>query len=199
MANNARRPLAAGPTRVPRDRNRKAKIIASARELFRERGYHAVGIDDIGEAAGITGPGVYRHFDGKQDLLVAALRGTVNEIWQDIEGHEDDPPDEVLRRYVMGHIDFAIRNADMVVLWYQESRNLPEDAWLEQRRLQRRYVEAWAGTLRAVRPELTAPQARLMVHATIGLIHSIANYQSTLRREQIVEILATMGLAALGS
>jgi hypothetical protein len=38
-----------------------------------------------------------------------------------------------------------------------------------------------------------------MVHATIGLIHSIANYQSTLRREQIVEILATMGLAALGS
>ena len=48
---------------------RRELLLEAAAELFAARGFHAVGIDDIGAAAGITGPGVYRHFAGKQALL----------------------------------------------------------------------------------------------------------------------------------
>jgi AcrR family transcriptional regulator len=39
---------------------------------FDERGYHAVSIADIGEAAGINASSVYAHFASKAELLAAA-------------------------------------------------------------------------------------------------------------------------------
>ena len=50
---------------------RRELLLQSAADLFATKGYHAVGIDDIGAAAGISGPGVYRHFASKQALLEA--------------------------------------------------------------------------------------------------------------------------------
>ena len=42
-------------------------------ELFHERGYHATGMDDIGAEAGISGPAIYRHFKGKEEILEVLL------------------------------------------------------------------------------------------------------------------------------
>ena len=50
--------------------SRSELILDAAIELFRAHGYHSVGIDEIGAKAGITGPGVYRHFPSKPSLLV---------------------------------------------------------------------------------------------------------------------------------
>src|SRR5262249_20023395 len=52
--------------------SRREAVLAGATRLFRERGYHAVSMDDIGAAVGIAGPSVYRHFASKADLLCAA-------------------------------------------------------------------------------------------------------------------------------
>ena len=41
--------------------------------LFAARGYHGVSMDDIGAAAGVTGPALYHHFAGKEAMLAAAL------------------------------------------------------------------------------------------------------------------------------
>ncbi|WP_279580144.1 TetR/AcrR family transcriptional regulator [Fodinicola feengrottensis] len=64
--------------------SRKEQILEIALELFATRGYHGVGMDDIGSAAGVTGPALYHHFAGKEAMLSAALipvseglRGTV--------------------------------------------------------------------------------------------------------------------------
>ena len=40
-----------------------------------ERGFQAVRIEDIGAAAGVSGPAVYRHFPNKEALLVEILVG----------------------------------------------------------------------------------------------------------------------------
>jgi AcrR family transcriptional regulator len=183
-----------------RDRNRKDKILAAARELFRERGFHAVGIDDIGAAAGITGPGVYRHFDGKDDLLVAALNDAADQLWRSLDAQQStSSPAETLELYVRNHIEFAVRNADLVALWYQERRNLPDDAQIEQRRKQRRYVERWVDVLLHARPELTDDEARVMVHASIGLIHSVVHYETMLDVDHLTRVLLRMDLAALAA
>ena len=59
---------------------RKDQLVAVAAELFRTRGYHAVGINDIAGAAGLTGPAVYRHFADKQTILAEVLLSGVEEM-----------------------------------------------------------------------------------------------------------------------
>ncbi|MEV7088563.1 TetR/AcrR family transcriptional regulator [Streptomyces sp. NPDC093085] len=55
--------------------NRREQILQQAARLFAERGFHGVGVDEIGAAVGISGPGLYRHFAGKDAMLAELLVG----------------------------------------------------------------------------------------------------------------------------
>jgi len=71
---DAATPLA--PACTARDRakaDRRAALLSAAARLFAERGFDGVTLGDIGEAAGVSGPAVYRHVPGKQALLGAIL------------------------------------------------------------------------------------------------------------------------------
>ncbi|WP_159767663.1 TetR/AcrR family transcriptional regulator [Streptomyces sp. HM190] len=54
---------------------RREQILKEAARLFAERGFHGVGVDEIGAAVGISGPGLYRHFAGKDAMLAELLVG----------------------------------------------------------------------------------------------------------------------------
>ena len=58
------------PRTRTRDPERKERILAAAADLIAHKGYHAVSIAEIGAAAGITGSGIYRHFESKSSVLV---------------------------------------------------------------------------------------------------------------------------------
>ena len=51
------------------------QLIAAAERLVAERGFLAVRLEDIGSAAGVSGPAIYRHFPNKEALLVELLVG----------------------------------------------------------------------------------------------------------------------------
>lgn len=55
---------------------KREKLIEVASQMFNEAGYHATGIDQIIEAAGVAKTTLYRHFASKEDLIVAVLRRT---------------------------------------------------------------------------------------------------------------------------
>src|ERR1044072_2789426 len=59
--------------RAPRAPGRRERILAAAAELAARRGFHTVGMADIGAEAGIVGSGIYRHFGSKEAILVALL------------------------------------------------------------------------------------------------------------------------------
>jgi AcrR family transcriptional regulator len=66
----------------------RERILLAARDLFHRRGLRAVGVETIAEAAGTNKMTLYRHFDSKDDLIVAYLRGIaveVDDMWRDIE------------------------------------------------------------------------------------------------------------------
>jgi AcrR family transcriptional regulator len=65
-------PIAAPSTRLPRDERRK-QLLAAAQEVFVANGYHAAGMDDIAERAGVSKPVLYQHFPGKLELYLALL------------------------------------------------------------------------------------------------------------------------------
>lgn len=48
----------------------RTRLLAAARSLFEERGYHEVGLEEIGAAARVSRQTVYLHFGSKAQLLV---------------------------------------------------------------------------------------------------------------------------------
>ncbi|MEM6428489.1 MAG: TetR/AcrR family transcriptional regulator [Deinococcota bacterium] len=59
----------------------KPRLLAAAGELFQDKGYHAVGIQEICDAAGVNKGSFYYFFPSKRDLVLAAIDAQV-EIYQ---------------------------------------------------------------------------------------------------------------------
>src|SRR6476660_2689370 len=53
--------------------NRRQALLTAAASLFALNGFNRVSLEDLGAAAGVSGPAVYRHFSGKQAVLGALL------------------------------------------------------------------------------------------------------------------------------
>lgn len=64
---------------VERNPERRAALIAAAREIVRERGFHRTRLADVGARVGLTAPAVAYWFPNKVDLLVGALVSTDEE------------------------------------------------------------------------------------------------------------------------
>jgi AcrR family transcriptional regulator len=160
---------------APRRRSRRDEILEIAVGLFASRGYHGVSMDDIGSAAGVTGPALYHHFAGKEAMLVAALipvsEGLLHGGKDRVARHPDDA------RAALGdlsefHVEFARETPAVIALHLHELDRLPEEPRRQIRRLQRLYVEEWVGVLGVLRPNLDAGEARVLAHAAFGLMNS---------------------------
>jgi AcrR family transcriptional regulator len=79
---------------------RREQLISVATRLFAERGYEATTTAAIAEAAGVTEPILYRHFDSKQGLFVAIVRemsGLTLKHWRQLIAGTDDPAEAIRR------------------------------------------------------------------------------------------------------
>ena len=190
--------LAAAP-RI-RDPERKERILAAAADLVARNGYHAVSMADIGAAAGITGSGIYRHFDSKSALLVALFDRVIDRLLaeeRDIVEDERDLP-RALRRLIAGQVEFVVADREVVQVYHREITNLPEEDRRRLRRKQRLYVEEWVHLLNELRPGLADTDARVIVHAAIGAIQSTLFHNSGLAGEQLRRLLTDAAWAVLG-
>ena len=77
-----RRASKATPRRRLTADERRAAILASALDVFSERGYHASSIDDIARAAGISKALIYEHFSSKEELYGSLLEQHAGELFE---------------------------------------------------------------------------------------------------------------------
>src|SRR6202050_2958100 len=80
------------PKRLPADRLRQ-HLLEVPLPLFAERGYNATTMDDTAEAAGVTKPLLYQHFDSKRalylelvDSVATTMLDTIGEAVATAEG-----------------------------------------------------------------------------------------------------------------
>ncbi|EDY44537.2 TetR/AcrR family transcriptional regulator, partial [Streptomyces sp. SPB074] len=132
---------------------RRVQILREAARLFAARGFHGVGVDEIGAAVGISGPGLYRHFPGKDAMLAELLVGISERLLAGGRARvaaAGGAPAAVLDSLLAGHIDFALDDRALIVLHDRELDRLRDDDRRRVRRLQREYVELWVAALRKV-------------------------------------------------
>ncbi|MGI9089670.1 MAG: TetR/AcrR family transcriptional regulator [Gemmatimonadaceae bacterium] len=110
-------PVAAGTPLDPE--LTRCKVLTAASDLFYARGIHAVGVDEIARAAGVSKLSLYRHFGSKDGLVaeVLAARSERFHCWLHasveravFEGTEEDAP----RARVLAVFDVLCE-------WYAES------------------------------------------------------------------------------
>ena len=183
-----------------RRRSRRDEILEIAVGLFAARGYHGVSMDDVGAAAGVTGPALYHHFAGKEAMLVAALIPVSEGLLSGgrrLTGEHTDAPAAALTALVEFHVDFALTNPAVIALQLHELDRLPEEPRRQIRRLQRLYVEEWVNTLTALRPELAADEARVLAHGAFGLMNSTPFLGGEVDRDRRAALLRAATLSAL--
>jgi len=155
---------------------RREQILKEAARLFAERGFHGVGVDEIGAAVGISGPGLYRHFAGKDAMLAELLVGISGQLLtgakRRLQEADGAAPEAGLDSLIEGHIDFALDDRPLITLHDRELDRLRDSDRKLVRQLQRQYVELWVGVLREVYPALAEPAARSAVHSVFGLLNS---------------------------
>jgi AcrR family transcriptional regulator len=182
-----------------RDPQRRQRILAAAAELVAERGYHEVGMSDIGAAAGIVGSGIYRHFDGKSAVLVAMLDRVIDDLTRGAaeilsRGLE---PEQTLKELIAAHVRITLEDRMLMRVYHNEIASLPAEDNRRLRRKQRIYLEEWVHILDVLRPEIDDAAARALVHAGIGAVHSTLFYSSGLPAGRLAQLMAAAAEAVL--
>jgi AcrR family transcriptional regulator len=174
-----------------RDPDRRERILAAAAGLVAERGYHDVGMTDIGAAAGITGSAIYRHFGRKSDVLATMFDRVIDDLAAGaakIAESEADPL-AALRALICGQIRFVVDNRKLAQVYYHEIASLPAEDQRRLHRKQRLYLEEWVHQLAGLWPGASDAELRARVHAAIGAIQSLLRYHSGLAADQLESLI----------
>jgi len=112
-------PAATGP--VPRRSSQavRGELFGVARELFAERGYHAVTTKELCQRAGVAETTLFRHFGSKAELFEAAIAEPFIEFidgWVDSWARfpPDAPVEELAEQLVTGLYDLVSRNRELI-------------------------------------------------------------------------------------
>lgn len=181
--------------------SRDREILDAAAALFYEKGFHGVGVDQIGERVGISGPALYRHFSGKDEILATLLNETLDELITAAAAVYDDPRQD-LERLIRHHVEFSIEHRHLINVYQREVRSLV-DPWRRQynRRMQQ-YAARWQDAIARCFPEASDDHVAVATQAAIGLIHSVTYWPpQVLKTDDLADMLTRLvdeGLATLG-
>ena len=178
---------------------RRELLLQAAADLFSAKGYHAVGIDDIGAAAGISGPGVYRHFPSKVAILEALCDRALASM---LEGAREIPaaqpePAAALEALVDLHVDFAVARRALLGVWIREQRALSDEVRRSLRRRLRAYEQPWREVMGQLRDDLAPEEIAVAVTATLSMLNTAAIVDADVSAERLSRLLRRMALAAL--
>ncbi|MFI6952199.1 TetR/AcrR family transcriptional regulator [Nocardia sp. NPDC050408] len=148
-------------------------LLRKAVELFHDRGYPNVSVEEIATAAGLSAASaVYRFYRGKSDLLAAAFRRAADRVSGAIGPAVAAAADaeEALTTLIEQYVEGSFSERALTFVYYTEFQHVPSDERTVLRNIQRLSVEEWARLLRDVRPELSPAEARFLIHAAFALV-----------------------------
>lgn len=157
--------------RRPRSAETRARLLRSALSLFRERGYHGAGTNEIGAAAGMTGPSIYRHFATKDDLLVAAVLEGADQLGVGAAAalHETDSA-RALEVLCTTFVEVGLDAPDLLCVYFYESRHLPDQARESLDGSANRYLSHYQRLVAELLPEVSDEEIHIRILAAWHMV-----------------------------
>lgn len=179
-----------GSPRVAAKKTRRVQMLRAAADIMSVKGYHDMRLEDLGEAVGVSGPAVYRHFSGKEEILNELLTGISEHLLKEAKKLLDgvDDPRDQLETLLDFHIDFALSQPELIRLHQRELFRLADEGREKVRAAQGHYLALWAKSLAAFDPSFKGEAGKITAQLVIGMINSSQNTtrwagKSVLRRQ----------------
>ncbi|WP_308160047.1 TetR/AcrR family transcriptional regulator [Mycolicibacterium goodii] len=185
--------------RPPTRGSRRELLLKVAADLFMEHPYDSVTIKMVCAKAGISAPGLYRHFRNKQALLIAVVEnpiGSLHEFARNVaEQHED--PHAALTAMVEFHIRSVVEGPPTTLIFLKNEYALPEADRRRIRRAMNLYAEEWISVVAILRPDLSDPAVRLLTQTVFSMLNAAATLHKGLDHETIITTMSTAAYHAL--
>ena len=189
-----------GRTQSERTEATRGALMAAARRLFAERGYDAVGTEEIVRAAGLTRGALYHHFDSKAELLGAVYERleaeSTERVARVVLGSELESPLEAMKAGVEAFLDecaepelqrIALHDAPAVLGW---------DRWREIAAANGLgLIEAsLSAAIEAgeIKPLPVRPMAHLLLGALDEAAMLVARAEDPVARSEVTTVLVTL-------
>lgn len=132
-------------------RPREAELHAAATRLFRQRGFHATSMQDLGEALGMNRGSLYHYISAKDELLWAILTRALDRLEERVLPilATDARAVDRLTDAIHEHLRVAADHADELSLIQIEWRALDRARQAEMIRRRDAYEARWRATLEA--------------------------------------------------
>ncbi|GAA2972189.1 TetR/AcrR family transcriptional regulator [Actinokineospora diospyrosa] len=188
--------------RLPRTA-RRAQLLAAAQDVFAANGYHAAGMDEIAERAGVSKPVLYQHFPGKLELYMALLDKHVDELVRRVSEAMDATTDNKarVRNAVGAYFDFVDGESQAFRLVFESDLRgepLVQDA-IE--RATSASVDAIAATITAD-ASLDSSRARLLAVGLVGASQVAARAwladNRALPKEEAINLISNLAWRGIG-
>jgi len=172
-------PAQAPAKRLPADRRRE-QLLDVALTLFASRGFNATTMDDIAEAAGVTKPLLYQHFDSKRALyleLVGSVADTLLEAIGKAVAQAEGPRQQVEGGFA-AYFELVVKRADAFNLLF--GSDVPNDPELSSavRDVENSIAEAIDSLIDA---GLEEDHRRMLAYAVVGMAEGASRYFLTTR------------------
>ncbi|HIW95116.1 MAG TPA: TetR/AcrR family transcriptional regulator [Candidatus Corynebacterium gallistercoris] len=180
---------------------RRVELLNAAAAIMAAKGFHGTRLEDIGEAVGISGPAVYRHFPSKEVILEELLTGISEHLLAESKqmlAGIDDPRDQ-LEILIDFHVNFAITKSELIRLHQRELFRLDATGLERVRTAQGRYLRLWAKALQNFDASFQAEAGRITAQLVTGMINASQNTskwagEALLRRQMTLCARAAVGL-----
>lgn len=111
----------------------RRRALDAAAKLFKERGFAAVSMIEIGQAVGLSKPGLYHHWASKEALLQTIVRLSGEILLRHLESvlATSTDPVERLRAYIVSRLETVAEYQDFFVVMWQERATVGAAAFSE--------------------------------------------------------------------
>ena len=154
---------------------RREQILDVAVQVFARNGFHSTSMNDVADAAGVTKPVLYQHFDSKQDLYMALLEEVGNRMITSItkatanvaSGREQT---EVGFR---SYFHWVAEDHDAFLLLFGSRASRDEESTVAIRRIT---AEAALAVAPLIAADIEAEHRRTLAHGLVGLAEGVSRY-----------------------
>ncbi|WP_198045950.1 TetR/AcrR family transcriptional regulator [Novosphingobium aquimarinum] len=152
--------------------DRRLLILRAAADMFQKHGFGAASIDAIAVASGITGPGIYRYFRSKTDLIIALIDMAASQA-------EDALADRLLENGVSVSamadvlVDAALREGAVIGLLQASVAEMDDSDRKRLEAVRNGLVSRLGQTLTSARADLDSKDAALNVQAALAIVGQV--------------------------
>jgi len=155
---------------------RRQQLLDTAVEVFARNGYHATSMNEIAEAAGVTKPVLYQHFDSKRGLyrellgeIGAQLRETIAKATADAGG-----PRQQIEGGFRAYFTFVSQHGDAYRVLFGSGTRRDEEFEEEARKVEASIADVVAELIEV--DGLDRERRVLLANGIVGLAEGASRY-----------------------